>query len=294
MCVWYTAHASTTIAILAHDFFSDEEVASLTTGAGIVPIAWHAGEPHVLLAKEHTVPNWKGSQKWSAFEGGRKTGETVDEAALRECSEESLGVLDAEVDAETLRANRYVCRFVLHVSQRPRAGRFHVCYFCEVAHDDTLPTEFARRRDALLLVRERAAAMATAAKEAFGSVAPADVRDDGVVLLADGSLVDTDASREWMRLANETEMALLSAREEAVSVRRGSTADCLLEARVLPDHMEKSELRWWTLSSLRSVLARGGVAGEEGFRAYFLPVLAGVVEFFERDGVWKTSASHPL
>lgn len=44
-------------------------------GAGVLPVRIVRGIVQLLLGKERYVSNWRGSHKWSGFEGGRKPGE---------------------------------------------------------------------------------------------------------------------------------------------------------------------------------------------------------------------------
>ena len=81
--------------------FRDDDVRHYGMGAGIVPVARAPdGDLRVLLGRERFLPQWKGSCRWSGFEGSRKEGETLLQTAVREFSEESLGVApDADLAA---------------------------------------------------------------------------------------------------------------------------------------------------------------------------------------------------
>jgi len=54
------------------------------------------GKLRFLLGKEHYVSNWRGSLRWSAFEGGGKAGESIEDNAAREFVEETLGMLGTD------------------------------------------------------------------------------------------------------------------------------------------------------------------------------------------------------
>lgn len=145
-----------------------EDICPHVVGAGILPIAFGENEePQFLLGKERYVSHWRGSLKWSGFEGGRKPGETPEVTAAREFVEESLGsvplLLETEttekkegVDriqliAEALKAGKYIVRIVLciihpDVSHR----RYHVTYVLRTPYSPNVVTRFSSRRQAFL------------------------------------------------------------------------------------------------------------------------------------------------
>jgi len=85
-------------------------------GAGIIPVSRNGqGEIVLLLGKERHNVHWRGSFRWSGFEGGRKVGETMEETAVREFVEESMGCVlrDADELKERLVEKRYMARFRL-------------------------------------------------------------------------------------------------------------------------------------------------------------------------------------
>ncbi len=70
-------------------------------GAGILPIAHHNGKMYFLFGKERNRPN-ESARGWADFGGGRETGESVKNAAIRECSEEIAGFLGTKQDIAKL------------------------------------------------------------------------------------------------------------------------------------------------------------------------------------------------
>ncbi len=60
--------------------------------AGILPYAVHRGTLWVLLGKERAFPDFPGSNLWAPFGGGVEEGESLEDAALREGYEETMGV----------------------------------------------------------------------------------------------------------------------------------------------------------------------------------------------------------
>ena len=66
-------------------------------GAGILPFCIsEKGELLFILGKEQSVQNWKGSERWSAFEGGTKNNENSIQNATREFEEETLNCLTSK------------------------------------------------------------------------------------------------------------------------------------------------------------------------------------------------------
>ena len=317
--------------------FDDAVVMTNTTGAGVLPVARRPSDGQIvfLLAKEQHVPSWRGSYKWSAFEGGRKSGEDVVQTALREWREESMQVISPTVDESCLREERYVVRFTLSVMQgrRPHGAvavggeggvgvdasadapadaprhRYHVMYAVEIAYDEACVGRFAARREALLRVRELAERLGR--PPAGHLCAECDVdeagggEDEGGGDRGGGgeggggeggggdrgggeNAVDDAGAR---RLQDEVRAALQRVGVD-VQAHRGQTFDAngvsatvgddgeVRAVHVHADYLEKHQVRWWTLAELRQVLSSGGRFGDEMFRAYFLPVLEGMTDFF--------------
>lgn len=135
-----------------------ERDASKFAGAGIVPYCIsHDGVLHFMLAKEGQC-GWKSSNKWSAFEGGRKAGERSADTAAREFVEESLGVIpmdgsvdkfsDAEAVAKALLGGKYTMRVVIHLKMKNET-RVHVSYLKQCEWLPYLPEKFAMVRKTL-------------------------------------------------------------------------------------------------------------------------------------------------
>ena len=48
------------------------DLESKIVGGGVIPVCIVNGEVKILLGKERYINHWRGSLKWSGFEGGRK------------------------------------------------------------------------------------------------------------------------------------------------------------------------------------------------------------------------------
>ena len=276
-------------------------------GAGIMPVARDAcGTLRVLLAKEQYVHAWRGSHKWSAFEGGRKAGESVAQAAAREWREESIDSL-WNLNSEELEKGNFVCKFTLCLADRrdlfndPR--RFHVMYIVEVDHDMAAPQRFAHRRaqitafanavaehtkcgrELMCVSRDERVVDARWAQGADGGDAVLEVhvcgtRDAGVRRTV---VVQASKARHWLQLGDviKTNKPLVRRYLPASSVyvHLANDSDIVCAAWIAPDYLEKDSVRWWTLAELRSVIMNGGKLRENNFRTFFLPVLHACVTF---------------
>ena len=106
--------------------FRAEDIETHGMGAGIVPVSQDEnGEYRFLLGRERFLPQWKGSCRWSGFEGARKGDESMRVAAAREFAEESLGVLGAA------HAPHWV-RIAVRILSERRAERYHATYVVPV------------------------------------------------------------------------------------------------------------------------------------------------------------------
>ena len=141
--------------ILKDATFSDENVKNNTIGCGILPVAKNdKGQTCFLLAKEQHVPYWRGSHKWSAFEGGRHIGESIEETAIREWTEESVDSI-LPLTTDMLVNKDYVCRYTLNVIQNKKttlqnSSKYHVTYAVEIPYNEEYTSIFKKNRDALI------------------------------------------------------------------------------------------------------------------------------------------------
>ena len=141
-------------------YFDQDDIAINALGAGIIPVSVDShGDIYVMLGKERFIPHWKGSLKWSGFEGGRKGNESFERTASREYFEESLGVIkilgltDVNVDslANFLKEDNYVTKFTLSIVHNVNdSPRYHITYIVQVEHDLSVPEIFETKRQHLI------------------------------------------------------------------------------------------------------------------------------------------------
>ena len=135
-------------------------------GAGVLPFCrTERGDVLFLLAKERYVPHWRGSSRWSGFEGGVKGEESAAQNAVREFCEESICVLETnheELETEFLQ-NNYAMRVnILTESRKPACSMqsLHATFVKEFRHDPDLPTRFEERRKDLMALQQASESLA--------------------------------------------------------------------------------------------------------------------------------------
>lgn len=144
--------------LLEDTVFDYEEIDGRTVGAGIIPVAIHPdGNIYLLLGKERYVTHWRGSLKWSGFEGGRKLNENIERTAAREFIEESIGVVplcgcdhlkSLENVENILLQKKYLFKItlcILHGNERSEK-RYHVTFFVEVPYNTECTKIFQNTR----------------------------------------------------------------------------------------------------------------------------------------------------
>lgn len=277
-----------------------------------------SGEHVLLLGRERFIPQWKGSCRWSGFEGSRKADETLVSTAVREFHEESLGVILSREDiVRIIRERLYWIRVVLRISNERKAERYHTTYLVHVPFDDRITDTFLSKRRSLehleRLCRDfdRLAPTFSNIMEAeIGSVecteegvrlyrhsvnllsecADAEPDDEDIVWSKREEGVDTISVphahpyatriRAWNVAREELESNTYEF--ECICKHYGDVTGRLQKTHVLVEHLEKDQVRWWTESDLRIVLDQKGCMGDDCFRPYFLPVLQTVLHELAR------------
>ena len=142
--------------------FNIEDIDKQITGAGIIPICCTKDGFKVLLGKERYVSHWRGSLKWSGFEGGRKHNESIELSAAREFVEECMGVVSIDgsknvcsIDEvqENIKKKEFFMRTILcinHSEMGYHEKRFHVTYVFEVPEQDDCVERFMKTRKLFL------------------------------------------------------------------------------------------------------------------------------------------------
>ena len=292
--------------------FDSHRIEDMCMGAGIVPISTdETGTPHLLLGRERWIPQWRGSCRWSGFEGARKCDEDVVAAASREFWEESMGVVRFTGDTKpipvyvvacTLRMKRFWRRIVLRIDGGRRAERYHCTYVvpvpwdvntperfremrCKIEHIDRLFQELRHTRPRCLgefgehigNVHENEDGSVTAYK--LACTCPCILRTPWSIATDNADLVgatftNEDQRRrvlEWFRTRERLERALVV--HPCVRVVRDTKWGYVQDVCIQRDFLEKDQIRWWSVNELNDVISERGQLGPERFRPYFLPVL---------------------
>lgn len=231
--------------------FDPHVVERCTSGAGVLPFARRPdGALVVLLARERYFPAWRGSCRWSAFEGTRLPGETVAENAAREFDEESLGVLRAVLPEgmhALLEKRTYAFRIVLRILSDNPVQRYHCTYAVEVPWCPEFPQDFSATRTRLELI-ERLAQEWEHAR----------------------SLADPTTALECSHIKARLDRAMTN----HPCIRKTFAPDGTFEhVELATEHMEKDQMRWWRHDELETVMKNHGRIGMDRFRPYFIPVL---------------------
>lgn len=136
-----------------------EEVRNEIVGGGVIPISFDEnGDMLLLLGRERYISHWRGSLKWSGFEGGKKENESVEHIAAREFVEESMGVLALDNESthcsiedilNVINNDKYVARIILcinHTENKTVEKRHHITYVIQVPLQKECNEKFASLR----------------------------------------------------------------------------------------------------------------------------------------------------
>lgn len=293
--------------------FDFDAINNQITGAGILPVSVDEhGEFRILLGKERYINHWRGSLKWSGFEGGRKMGEAIEWTAAREFIEESIGVVSIEGALPTINSvakyvvdQKYIARIVLcivHGDNNPER-RFHVTYMVQVPHDTDYVSRFNGRRRIVTELQHRHQQMTRLFEQVRGMPNEIDnphimaivhvcLEEEGVVIeiIDDNgftkkekvamSPAEADVYMRWHACRNEFTWECDRVRHlcPQIVVTERNACNVIQHARINEDFIEKQYVRWWTVAELKSVLHNGGFLNTEFFRAYFLPVLQRAIQ----------------
>lgn len=301
---------------LQHCVFDNDTIELHGMGAGVVPFAYAPnGERMCLLGRERFCPQWKGSCRWSGFEGSRKENESLMETGLREFIEESLGILPG-IDLNYLLSKNYWIRIVLRITSERQTERYHSTYVAETTYDESLPARFLQLRLQLESIERLLQEWAYTRPIVLGDdsdVGPVTLLDEvesetsrllvqrrvpvaveeGAVLASPWSRLDEHLQEailegesaygvlQWNKLRERLERMLRS--HPSLIIRRDAEWNLVQEVRVIKDHLEKDQIRWWSETELRHVIDQRGTLGSDRFRPYFMPVLQTVLSEFEKE-----------
>jgi hypothetical protein len=284
------------------------------TGSGILPyFIDRNGVPHFLLGKEQYIPNWKGSLRWSGFEGGRKDGESVEKNAAREFIEETTGVIAQDITAleTSLKTKNYSLQICFSVHNT--TPRVHVTFVKEFKWIDNIEASFDETRSFLATLqdlRECVSGMKNCILVAYpyvfeGNVVEGSERPEVVMSVKNVICYDDDLMVEYITESNNVQginckvdnkegmkyLNWFTKRKEMFDLINNSVhahhpaitsyrmQGYLYDISINPDYLEKVRVKLWDIYALRQ-LAHSGTYGNEALRPYFLPVIKTICEEF--------------
>jgi len=297
---------------LQDEFFDQRDVERYCMGAGIIPISVCPTDnvPCLLLGRERWIPSWKGSCRWSGFEGSRKECESTHMSAAREFVEESMGCVrmcpsDRPYDRirdviAKLDTRRFWRRIVLRIDTERLVERYHTTFLVPVPWCGDIPQRFLDARMEVeqvdRLVQEWNYTRPSIIGEAGEIIGPVDVsdaevhvqksletspcilrrqwiRDGGVLRATFTDPVEMQQIRRWVEVRERVARAVVRCAHPSVTYERDERWRLVQQVHVNADHLEKDQVRWWSIDELDAVVAGRGQLGADRFRPYFLPVL---------------------
>lgn len=295
-------------------FFKFDEIRDRVIGAGILPVAIDSkNEAHFVLGKERYINHWRGSLKWSGFEGGRKSGENIEHTAAREFIEESLGSIPLKRNVEPtienvvsmLQNEEYVARIVLCIVHGEDVDRrYHVTYLVEVEHDFSYIERFSFRRRVFVDLQSKSQHLSRLFDAIVSTKLPCEgATFDGTIIVAitrveriDPHLlrvefiddngdshvheiedIDDDEGNAYIRWFCTRQTCSVDINHidycKEALIVERDAKNMVMSSKVNEDYIEKQSIQWWSYVDLQAVISNGGYMHNEFFRAYFLPVL---------------------
>lgn len=286
--------------------FHDTLIEKNCVGAGIIPIAIdHQRRIRILLGRERYVAYWKGSRRWSGFEGSPKKNESVIETAIRELNEESIGIVSILNDV--LYKKKYVCRIVVNIFQERPTNKYHSTYLIKIPWQPNLIDNFNTARQKIMTISSHADNLMHLTSQLSQLIPFSHYEGLGMICnILDVKVID-DAYMD-VRMEMELENARFfktvrrcidptydlwfQARKKLQYLLNDFQHDCMyieyddyglvLAVHINEDYIEKDEIKWWTLTELEQVLQDHGMYMNEHFRPYFMPVLQTIVQHLSR------------
>jgi len=232
-----------------------------------------------VLGQESYVKDWNQSGCWSAFEGGRKAGETCEQTAAREFVEETAGAIplfgstDPGVIAERLALGEYALRVSVNRGTSASHQRNHVMFLVRIPWGTPVVAMF----DAVygpLNQLQQCAISATTASERADAMVSHDPRREALC-----------AERQARRTKTRSCLEALPTHLREHPALSGTAED----PTVAIDYLEKRAVRVVPMRRLEQVLGRRDtrvVPHGLRLRFSFVPVIKTVIhELKTRGGV---------
>lgn len=288
---------------LTRSTFEHSEIERCGLGGGFIPVAEDGnGNFQVLLGRERFVSHWKGSCRWSSFEGSRKDGESLSDASVREFCEETMCLVHSREETKRIVVDEgFWIRIVMKIVSERRLERYHSLYVVRVPFDPALPARFSNLRMQIEQIDRLQQDMQLSLPEflrGVGEIGEICSDEDGTQILSEfapscatggwskvhgGYLTNyvSECQRRLLAYGNLRERlgsAIKNCEHACVRVSRGERWGQLQHIKIDPDYLEKDLIRWWSVSELQEILNGRGSAGTVRFRPFFLPVLQTLLE----------------
>lgn len=301
-------------------------------GAGIFPFCISdTGNLLFVLGKEHEVQNWKGSEKWSAFEGGTKDEEDSVQNACREFCEETLGILTLKTreQLETeIKNGEYAIKLKLSIDSIG-ALKYHVTYVKQFEYNPELERLFQEKlefmREMIEIEREfkkiewevmnmhpfhKLGDVIFIQSEQF-KVSNIQCKSDQngkfftmtLLLTSNDKKLSLASTHEISDRANMfikwcEIQAEIRSKQEIIRKLEGAVLcnfdkdENVIQFRVNHDFMEKSMIKYWSVEDLKYVIEKKGKHNGESFRSYFMHVLKETLVAFSTERTCSKNVVH--
>tara|TARA_A100001015_G_scaffold224608_1_gene253287 strand:+ start:2823 stop:3713 length:891 start_codon:yes stop_codon:yes gene_type:complete len=291
---------------IVYNNFQSTLIEKYNIGSGIIPISIDdTGNIYILLAKERYNPNWKGSNRWSGFEGGKKNLETCVETAIREFNEESLGVVKTYREIKDVLVNyEYNYRFVVNIHQDKFINKFHTTYIVQVPWQPDCVNKFKQEKDKLLNIQTcnkllQCINSIVGKYKIGGKICCGDIsgtlagikhvsKVNGIIRINlkidNKEHIVYDDSCESLLFWKPAVEILTSIVKDYYHPCLTIIKDCyenIYSVTVKDDYLEKECMKWWSIKELKEVCNNGGMCQNESFKCFFMPVLKTLVDELE-------------
>ncbi len=249
------------------------------TGAGILLYmardTANGPEVSLVLAQEDYTEGWNQSGCWSAFEGGRKKGETVTDTAAREFCEETMHSIDlcgdGTCDAATLARRLEDAAFSMRIAvARTRSG-VKVLYLIRIPWDSDPRGSFMDARQTLQRMRVLCNSERLNAQRMLQHVGV----DDSTQLFMSWLRRYSNVHEEFGRLSPR-----MRAHPAFMYTPGSETGSPMLSVRT--EYMEKRDIQVVPLTRLRALLhASHRRRGAMRLRYCFVPFVKALIQEFD-------------
>jgi len=281
--------------------FDEALVEKNSVGSGILPISVDEnGVVYLLLAKEKFNPLWKEGHKWSGFEGGRKSSESITQTAIREYNEESLGVIKLQKNiAEIIKKKEYSMKLVVNIQQDKICSKFHITYLIAVPWQTNCINDFDNLRNMLLSVQNLGSCLEKLKSDKIYAINENSsigfvVSVKNVETICDKTCVTYIVKKDniyvkkkivheyiqnatmWHKVRSFLTFLMSKISHNSIIVSYDYSS-IVYRVNIIEDYLEKEKMKWWDLETLKKILKNGGSYEQETMKSLFMPVLQCVI-----------------